>query len=320
MRVQAPAPPPVTRWLEPTWDMVMTFLGLKGYSALPDSAVQLEMRHNVQHRLIFRKGVEVYQTPSFHLSNVPLRAAETLFARLDVTKEAKRVKAWRCSAPEDMGLCCRTLQSVHEQCMGQSKALTISKQDPWLRVIATVVYFEATHSTRKNGRMLMHISFMYVMLTEMGHMQKPKDKNRREIAMTEEEEARVRAVVLRDLEAMADAGFRLSGRLLGLLGEVYAFESQSVLRAEEQHLNEARLRLEGIDAVGLEAWRDAGLHGENWEDERGEISLASSEGGESEEEDTPFEVLFPPPVRWGQQRTQSAGASSSSMPLAHVVD
>ena len=258
------APPKVT-YLPSEWPQVSAFLAERAYVAQQVEDFRVEMLHQLQARLVQPRSQDLWQAPSFCMTNAPRAAAERLMKDMDRSLDTASRSKWACRAPENMWKCCRGLAKVHKECLGQSKALGKGKRHPWHRSIATVISFEATHVVRKGGRQLLYINALYILMLESGEMVKPRTAEKTPIFMTEEEQARAEHAILRDLKLMAMKGLDLSAKLLDKLGPTFARQAAVARQEEEELLTEGADRAE---AARLTDWqRDAVEAGENWDDE-----------------------------------------------------
>ena len=80
------------------------------------------------------------------------------------------------------------------------------------RVLATIMGgVEVTHTTAANaGSDVLTVNFFYVMHSEFGDQYPPKDSKRREIAISEWEDAELRGLALQAATELGNAGAQLS--------------------------------------------------------------------------------------------------------------
>ena len=286
-------------YLAHDWPQVTGFLAEKGCVAQEVDSFRLEMLHQLQARLVQPRSRDLWQAPSFCLPNVPRAAAEALMKDMDCQLDTPSKCKWICRSPEKMWQCCRGLSRIHKECMGQSKALGKGKRHPWHRAVATIIQFEASHSKRKNGRQLLYVNALYVLMLESGELVKPRTSDKVPIVLTEEEEGRVRHAILRDLRLMALKPLCLSSKLLSMLGEKWEKSAAIVAREEESLLTEAADLAEQAE---LEDWRrDACDAGENWD--------------EVEEEDLAQIDCLPSPPRSEASEVEAAAPLASVEPV-----
>ena len=285
-------PPPKVTYIPSDWKSTTDFLSERDHVAQSVESFRMELHHQIQRRLVQPRTQDLWQAPSFCMTNVPKAAATRLMKDMDVELDTALKTKWVCRSPEQMWKCCRGLAQVHKECMGQSKALGKGKRHPWHRAIATIIYFEATHVTRKKGgRLLLYVNALYVLMLETGELVRPRTAEKRPILMTEDEEARARHAILRDLKLMAMKGLDLSGKLLQMCGPKFAAQATSALEEEESLLTEAADRAE---RASMPDWRrDAMEAGENWDDEHAPDRLPSPPScseSDAEEEEAEEEV------------------------------
>ena len=180
-------------------------------------------------------------------------------------------------------------QGVHgaEQGVGQGQEAPVASCDRDYHLLRG----DAHVTRKKGGRLLLYVNTLYVLMLETGELVRPRTAEKRPILMTEDEEARARHAILRDLKLMAMKGLDLSGKLLQMCGPKFAAQATSALEEEESLLTEAADRAE---RASMPDWRrDAMEAGENWDDEHAPDRLPSPPScseSDAEEEEAEEEV------------------------------
>ena len=250
----------------------------------PISEHRIEVLHQLQQRMVNRTQRDMFQSPQFVMTAFPQEAARMLLEPLDLTKDTKTITCWQTNVPETLSTILGAgLNKVSKRCWGQSKMLGITATLPRATVVATLIApLRFTHARRANGRRLLYVSALYVLMDHSGELHMPKTKSRATMVLNEEEEERVRDIILRDLDGIATAGLPLSSGFLRMLGPQWAALAQQVSQMEEA---EQEAAASAAELAGLsEAQRDAVENGENWEGVE-EWEEAYGSGGEEVERD-----------------------------------
>ena len=138
---------------------------------------------------------------------------------------------WGCDSAAEAASFFRSLLPLSGlQTAGATRAIQRASE-PMIRVMATMMGgAEMRHVTARNGSEMLYINFLYVLTGEMGDLHPPKDPQRREIALSQEETTELRQTILTDVLALGQQGAKLSPGWWRQLGD------ESSARVTEAHL------------------------------------------------------------------------------------
>ena len=264
--VPAPAPPAKIQYIDLTVERVKLWLRRMRMTLQPVSEHRVEILHQLQQRMVNRTGQDMFQSPSFVMTAFPQEAARLLMSEFDITRDDKTQTCWETNVPETLNTILGAgLNKVHKRCWGQSKLLGISALVPRASVVATLIApLRISHARRSNGRRLLYVTAQYVLMDHTGELHMPKTKARQTLMLSAEEEARVRDIIIRDLQGAASAELSLSSGFLRMLGAQWAAQAAQVAVLEEA---EQEAAASAAEVAGLSAQQvDALEHGENWGD------------------------------------------------------
>ena len=251
-RVYLPGdPPPPIRVEIPTpitWGAVHAFLAANGQCAQELSKSRRELIHELQARMVFRTSENVYQAPACTIPLFGRSHAVAFFANLPRQVDTKEVVTWDVSDPDLIAPLLTPFTDAHANCIGQSKAMGCTKLNPFVNVVSTLFNMVAS-SVCRGGRDLMYVNALYILMNDVGEIDYPKTKEKRPIAMSWEDEQRLRTIVQRDLESMAQADFALSSAFLRMLGEEWKWKADAVADIERDRLTAAAVKTAALAAA-----------------------------------------------------------------------
>ena len=197
-----------------------------GHACTPIEKLQRSLGSAIALRMVQRTGKFVWQTGKGSIENFPWEAAlQILPARFRGAGST-----WSATTMTDIAaLFGPLLASSTSYSAGASKGLKTASENV-IRVVATAIPAPTLTWTVRNGVDHLMIELQYVLADEDGELNKPKDGNKLEIALTPALEAEIRVQILQDVMDMADAGAPLSPGFLRQLG-----------RLEEADVVEAKL-------------------------------------------------------------------------------
>lgn len=185
--------------------------------------------HSVATALRTREGDFIYQSAALRIVEMPRDAAVAIFPT--PKRSSPQEMYWELtSASETAAFFQNLLPLSGMQTAGATRAIQ-RPSEPVIRVMATMMGgVEIRHTTSRNGSNLLTINFLYVLTGEMGDLHPPKDPERREIALSSEEETELRQLVLTDAKALGNKGAQLSAGWWRQLGdEIHAQVAESHL-------------------------------------------------------------------------------------------
>ena len=192
-----------------------------GYSVTPMAKWKKELATRIAASMRTRQGLLIYQSAAFDLPNFPLELAEQLFAfATKMADTPKGTSTWRA---ETMAATSALFGSIFvgqvNNCVGASKAIK-KPSERFVRVLATIMpRFEISHVKLSRGVERLYVNFMYVLATEAGEVNPPKDNTRREISIDSTEMTVLRQQILTDACHLGQMGVPLSAAWWRQLGD-----------------------------------------------------------------------------------------------------
>jgi hypothetical protein len=197
----------VTR--EPTEVQFARYAKSKGWVVQPAERWRHEVRLSVATRLQNRTAANCLQAPGYFIRGLPKAAAQMIwgfYSRPSVTSKG-RVLTWTVTQPEMVARMVLDLEGCPRSFLGWGAGRLHSSG----RTIAMVIpNLEISHVTTTLGREVLYINFSYVLFQDSGEMHFPKDEDKRQIGISQEDEARLRALALTTLRGMESLGYPLS--------------------------------------------------------------------------------------------------------------
>ena len=239
--------PPKVVVREPTFDEMQKYAQKSGFTLEPLARPQKELQDRLAGKLTATGGAfgAIYQSPNFSINNFSRAAAEALFAHVSKTSSTPSTACWKVKVPSPMIHLTLGLEKVHVWGMGSSKAFKLPSET-FIRLVASYFILKFTHVTTRSKRFgtseSIKVKAMYIQMDEDGEISKPKNSERKEMTISEQTEADIRALVLQDVSAMARARFPLSSKWLLRLAPEF------VVQGNRAAAKEARmLRNGGVD-------------------------------------------------------------------------
>ena len=231
-----PAPPPITVEVATpiTWEAVRSFLQERGLCVQEVSKSRREIIHGLQARMVYRTRENVYQAPACTIPLFGRSHAAHFFRGVERTVDTAQVVTWEIHDPDLLAPLLAPFSDAHSMCIGQSKAMGNTKLNPFVSVISTLFTLVAS-SVCKGGRDIMYLNALYVLMSDVGEIDYPKTKEKRAMAISYEDEQRLRRVMQRDIESMAEADFPLSSGFLRMLGAGWSWKADAVRELERAH-------------------------------------------------------------------------------------
>ena len=207
-----------------------------------------ELVHELQARMVYRTKENVYQAPACIIPLFGRSHAAHFFGNVHRTVDTVQVVTWEIHDPDMLAPLLAPFSEPHSMCIGQSQAMGSTKLSPFVSVISTLFTLVAS-SVCKGGRDLLYINALYVLMSDVGEIDFPKTKEKRAMAVSYEDEQRLRRLMQRDLESMAQADFPLSSGFLRMLGDEWSWKADEVRELERAHHTAAATKKAEFEAA-----------------------------------------------------------------------
>ena len=208
----------VTR--EPTEVQFARYAKSKGWVVQPVERWRGEVRLSVATRLQNRTAANCLQAPGYFIRGFPKAAAQMIwgFYSPPSVTFAGRVLTWTVTQPEMVARMVLDLEGCPRSFLGWGGSRLHSSG----RTIAMVIpNLEISHVTTKLGREVLYLNFSYVLFQDSGEMHFPKDEDKKQIGISEADEARLRALALSTLRGMEALGYPISKKFDQMVNASY---------------------------------------------------------------------------------------------------
>ena len=245
-----PTPPPIIIRQAPTAENLQQYCSFHSMLLTPTRQYSDLLAYSIVKRMCARVGSDVYQSTAFKLS---------LFTRAAFTELFPGKESWRMAtaSPEDIPALLTPFEDIRHNSAGQSRAVK-PPSEVLTRVVAVLIGLTLVSIVSyKPRREMIKVTMMYCLVDEVGEVHPPKNKDRQEIGLQDEERQRVRDIALTDATKMAISGTLFSTAWLQRMGPAFA-----------PHLAAAQV-MEARLATGQPALEKEGEDGEG-SDEEGE--------------------------------------------------
>eukprot|EP00965_Chrysotila_dentata_P263218 6214787-Pleurochrysis_carterae.AAC.2 len=208
-----------------------------GLSVITPEAAYAEIMDRIQDSLRQRTALDSYQTRSWFLKFLQEPMLAKMFRKF--TKAVPRERAgstkatWTCTSPETLGRAVE-LSGTGKFAMGTAKGF---KSGLFIHVVAVLMTLRVDYAVVRSVKsQRAYFSYMYALVDEDGELTLPQDKQRRELALDEENRARLRSVALQNVTRMAQKGFPVSPRWLEQMGDEFAAKAAQARRYQSAYL------------------------------------------------------------------------------------
>ena len=190
---------------------MMTLAAKHGYSMRRTEDHIQELGTAITSKMQPRHGNNVYQMIAFNITGFPQQLLGDVFSEESLTEETAAHSTWKlCTFPSLLAKLSPVSSRSTCVCSGLTKAFR-TKSQPVIRNVAHLIpVFEATWAKLPNGLSRSYYNGMYVIVSESGAIDWPKNNDRNEIRFQDWEETAIRQQVLSDVLALGERGEPLS--------------------------------------------------------------------------------------------------------------
>ena len=195
-------------------------------------------------KMVNRLGTFVYQSAAYNLPCISRHSAMQMFPKSMLQEGGGDAQlTWRAETIAHLRVMLGTmLTDWDSRCAGLTRLLQTASERV-ARVVATLKPpCEISWVQLTDGRNRLYVNMEYCLFDCDGEMHPPKDSERREIAMTQEQVQEMRIAVMADVLALSTAGQQLAPGFWRQLGqEEKALEVETMLAQPQERRQAARL-------------------------------------------------------------------------------
>ena len=195
-------------------------------------------------KMVNRLGTFVYQSAAYNLPCISRHSAMQMFPKSMLQEGGGDAQlTWRAETIAQLRVMLGTmLTDWDSRCAGLTRLLQTASERV-ARVVATLKPpCEISWVQLTDGRNRLYVNMEYCLFDCDGEMHPPKDSERREIAMTQEQVQEMRIAVMADVLALSTAGQQLAPGFWRQLGqEEKALEVETMLAQPQERRQAARL-------------------------------------------------------------------------------